>query len=342
MAITLPSWTRTIDNAFTETWYDIKPDAVDNILNATPVTAALKAQGRMKTQRGGDLITETITYQTTGANVQGVGKGDVMEAAEVETETMARWTWRYIAAKLLRSTIKDQQNSGKYQIKSYVQKEIEKARDSLAQQFESDFFRAVDLTETAHKYMQSLVDIVPALTDAYGASKTYGLIQKPLTYSSGAPATGNTFWGPRYKQWTAPKEVNMLSDMKNLWNTLGANRAGAYPTLIITDQTTFELYEEFALDMSQIVKQGSGSLADLGFETLKFKGCDMIWSPNVPTAYNMYMFNLNKITWWYDPQYWFEMTEWKPIPNQFERAAQILCTCNLTCNELRRQGLLYA
>ena len=98
-----------------------------------------------------------------------------------------------------------------------------------------------------------------------------------------------------------------------------------------------EIYEDFALDRTQIVK--GGRLADLGYEELKFKGKSLVWSDNV-TAGTMLFLNTEFIEVVYDPEVWFEMTAWKPIPLQTERIAHIICTMNLICTQLRRQGWL--
>ncbi len=51
--------------------------------------------------------------------------------------------------------------------------------------------------------------------------------------------------------------------------------------MIVCDQNSFEIYEDFALDASQIIKDESTKMADLGFEVLRFKGKPMIWTPNI-------------------------------------------------------------
>ena len=49
-----------LNTQFTETWYEIQAEAIDNILDATPITALLRMKGAFKTQRGSDTITRTI------------------------------------------------------------------------------------------------------------------------------------------------------------------------------------------------------------------------------------------------------------------------------------------
>jgi len=325
MATTLPVYTETINNRFVQTFFEIRAQAIDNILNATVVSAALKDAGRLVSKRGGKLITRTVYYNVPTDQVQAVVKGDTLGMGESEAETLAMWRWRYLTIPVQRSTLDDQENSGPDQIKSYISDRLTKARDAMGQVQETDLLRAEDTTEIAHKHMQSINDIVPAFANR--ATGTYGGI-----------ARSNSWWQPQYKQLTLPKEVNLLSDMKNLNNTCGANKN--YPDLWLTDQTMFELYEEFGLDQSQIVKGGAGALLDLGFEVLRFKGKPLVWTPNM-TAGEMLALRLADMEWVYDPQYWMQMSNFKDIPNQFEMVAHILSTCNLISSRLKHMGRLY-
>jgi hypothetical protein len=55
----------------------------------------------------------------------------------------------------------------------------------------------------------------------------------------------------------------------------------------------------------------------------------------------MYFLNTNFLYLQYDPQMYFDMTEWKPIPAQVnDRVAQIITACNLTVARRRCQGVL--
>jgi len=331
MATTLPTLTKTIDTAFVSTWYELKSEAVDNILNASVVWAALKDKGCMKTQQGGTYITRPIRYGTVAT--QAVKKGSVFSQGEPELKTMARWTWRYISAHVQRSLFDDQVNRGPAKIADLVKDRLGAARDALIAKFESQILGTHVTDETGDEF-QGLNDIVP-LQITQAVTGTYGGITRPATYVSGVAATGNTWWAPKFGMWTAPVEVNMVSDMRHMFNMLANNQVP--PDLIITDQTFFELYEDFALDMSQIVKDESTKLADLGFEVMRYKGKPMIWTPNI-TASNMLMLTTSFIDVVYDPGMWFDMTEWKPVPLGGERIAHILSACNTACSQLRRQG----
>ena len=322
MATTLPEMTRRIDDAFVHTWYEIRPTAIDNILNATPVMAALRSMGCFKSQVGGEYITRTIRYGIKTATA--IRKGSVLAQGEDPIETMARWTWRYFASHVQRSLIDDQKNAGTAKIKSLVETKTAAARDALTQKMEGQFLAAEVTDETGDEF-QGLNDIIPAFANR--ATGTFGAL-----------ARSNAWWVPKYKATTAPIPVNLLDDMKNLYNTIGDNIEP--PNLIIFDQGLFETYEDYALDASQIIKDAATKLADLGFTVLRFKGVPIIWTSNM-TANNGLFLNTKYIDVVYDPNVWFDSTGWKPIPLQLERIMHIINTMNTVCSSLRRQGRLY-
>ena len=341
---TLPTLTRTIDDAFMTTWYEVKKEITDNVLLATPIWAALKERGCLTPQTGGEFLTEGIGYGTE--TPVAVAKGDILPMGEPALDTQARWTWRYYAGKVQRSLIDDQKNSGKYRIKDYVGRRTEATRQGLVQKYESVMFNT-PVTDESGKEFQGLDDAIPLF--AAKSTGTWGAIARPATYAAEAgtgvykPATGNTWWGSYYLPMSLPMEVNLLENMKTLYNSVGNN--AEYPNLIITSQLMFELYENFALDASQIVKDSGSQLADLGFSVLRFKGVPMVWSQSVLTnassKQQMLFLNTNYMEIKYDPQYWFDMTEFKTIPLQFERIAHIICTANMKLWQPRRFGRLY-
>ena len=355
MSTTLPELTRTIDDAFTHTWYEIRDEAIDNILDATPVWAALRSLGCFHTQVGGLFISETIRYGTAGT--QPVVKGSVFSQGEPKLTTMARWDWKYLSAHAQRSIIDDQQNNGKFKIRSLVMDKLEAAREALVEEFEARVLSDWSTTaETTDITIQGLKELVPPTystsTAGYGAADeyTYGHIDRPGAYSQDSmgnytptSTNDNPWWGPKYRLVTAPMNVNLISDMTTLYNSIGDNKQP--PKLIVCDQTMFEAYGDFALDASQIVKDAGTHLADLGFDVFRFNGKPMFWSPNMYDSTNskshMKMLNTDFIKVVYDPQMWFDTTEWKYIALGGERIAHIMCALNIIGNQARRHGELY-
>lgn len=340
MAITttLPSQTRAIDNAFVTTWYEIKPEAIDNILNATVIWAALNAAGCMKSQEGSDLITRTLRYgQSTATEIQ---RGDTLPQGENELETMGIWTWRTIATAVQRSLFDDQKNRGPSKIKDLVGLKLTAARDALEQKYESSMVNAI-VTDESGKLFQGLNDMIPVA--ASRSTGTYGGLARPATYVDSGNGVfvgdgANGWWGPKYLPGTlATVEDDLIDDMKKLYNSIMNNQVA--PNLIVSDQGLKELYEQFALDVVQIVKQ-EGGLADLGFDVTMFKGKPWIWSSGITTNH-LLMLNTDFIDVVYDPGFWFDMTDWKPAPLGTDRIAHILCFANMVSTQLRRHGRLY-
>lgn len=340
MADSLPSYTKTVDDAFVDTWYTIREEAIDNILAATPTWAALAAAGCMVTQEGGEIITRTIRYgQYTAVDVE---EGDVMTPGDPNLETMAWWFWKYIAVNIGRSTIKDAENSGPHRIKSYVGNRISAARDGLEQKFEDNIWSAHKTVETG-KVMQGIHDLVPTKTQAE-AGNTYGNIPRAGTYALAngiyRPSGGtNPWWGLNYVDGVlASIDTDLLDNMKTLYNGIGQNQQP--PNLFLTTQAIFEIYEDYAVDISQIVKDETTRLADLGFEVLRFKGKPLMWTSDC-TANTMFALNTDWIEIVYNPILWFDMTDWKPVPYELDRAAQIVCACNMISSQLRRHGMAW-
>lgn len=325
MPDTLPSLTETINDQFVETWYTIRPDAIDNILDENVIWAALREMGCFKKQVGGRFIERTIGYGSMEGSATAVDSNSTLPSGIVDLETAAFWTWRYVAQPVQYNLMEVQQNAGPDKIKDLVAKRLKAARDGLAQKFEADLERAVVTGETGLE-IQGLNDMLPP--NASKTTGTYGKINR-----------ANSYWIGKYLQLTSPVAQNLLDNMRTLYNTISNNQQP--PKLIITTQTLFETYEDFGENKVQIIKDTGGRLLDLGFEVLRFKGKMLIWSPNV-TASTMKMVNTDFIDVVYDPNMWFEMTQWKPVPLQPTMIAHIICALNVVSPQLRRHGLLYA
>ena len=106
----------------------------------------------------------------------------------------------------------------------------------------------------------------------------------------------------------------------------------------MSGQTPYEFYEDSVTEQKRIVNK---KLGDAGFENIQFKGVPMIWSPQCANT-RMYFLNTNYLWFVYDPAMFFDMTEWKPIPEQVnDRAAQIVTAGELITNRRRAQGVLH-
>lgn len=341
---TLPTYLKTINNLFMETWDEIQSEVADNITEATPVFAWLKSKGCFKTQEGGKTITRGIEYAIY-PETQEIDKGDVLNMGDGETDTEAIWTFRNMSVHIQRTYFADVENRGKYKIADYIKRKLDSARKALSQPstgYEGKLFNTHVTAETG-KSLQGLFDLVPPT--ATRATGTYGKINRPTNFTQTAGTlvdvadTGNIWWTPRYKQFAANKEINLLADMENMYNLVQNQQEN--PDGILAPQAMIELYKGFGIDQTQII--GDKKMLDMGFDTCKFRGCDMFYSPLMTggTAGDMLFLNSNYIEFVYDPMVWFTMTPWQTISRQLEQLAYILCRGNLISDEPRRHGRLY-
>jgi len=316
----LPTLTETLDDEFTSTWYEIRPEAIDNIVDAIPITALLKLKGCFKEQVGSRFIERTVKYGQKTAFA--FGKGDVLPVTEEQLETVAFWTWAYVGVPITRTFVDDQQNAGPTKIKDYVTRRMDAAREALVAKYESVFM--AEVIHAGGKEPLSIFDYIPDLSavNYFTNSSTYGGIDR----------TTNAWW--RNEDYTAvagvarvngikagPAQLTLLSDMTNAYNTAG--RQLSNPDVILTTQAIFEIYEQFAVAKEQLIKDETTKLADLGYDVLRFKGKPLTWSDSM-TASEMLMLNSAYFDVVYDPSAWFELTPWTSPERQLDRVAYIV------------------
>lgn len=337
---TLPTYTLTIDNAATQTWHRLSSMVEDQILEATPGWAWLKMKGCLKTQEGGELISEQVTYDLE--DTQDIAKGTVLNMGETETDTAAIFDFRNIGIHVQRTLLDDIANRGPDKLVDYVARKLQRAQDGLKQTFETRLWSAHRTDEGAPtvgapKQMQSFNDLVPP--SATRATGTYGRIARPTNFTSNVPDAGNTWWTPRYKQFTANKEVNLITDMDSFYNTVGNQQENVDG--IFGPKEMYELYTAFGLDQVQLLN--NTKMLQLGFDNARYRGADFMWTPNMTggTGGDLLFLNSRRIDVKYDPAAWFTMTPWQQQPRQLERLAWIICRCNMMTFQPRRHGRLY-
>jgi len=353
MATTLPTLTRTIDDDFVNTWYEIRPEVIDNILESNILSLALKENGCMVSQVGGEYITRTVGYGTKSK--QNFQKGTVLTQSVPDLDTMARWDWRYFLIDVNRSLIDDKKNAGKFKIKDYVSRRLEAATDSLKADLESDLFHYGTYVNAPYN-INGLLDICCPITAPTSGANT-GDDQDGTTNatSNGNISRTNTWW----RNWASldgasstesqtnklgedphsPFSLNLLPDMRHFYNLVTDNMES--PNLILTTQAIYEAYEDEVADRVQVVRTSfNKKAADLGFDTFTFKGATIAYSSKVP-QYHVFMLNLNHIEFVYNPEMWFDMTNWKETANQLERVAYITCMSpGLITAQPRRHGVM--
>lgn len=344
----LPSNVAKLDTLFTTTWMKVRPKAIDNILDSNVVTAALRADGCFKTQRGGRKIERTVRYGTkTAINVK---KGDTLPTGEDEADTVALFDWKYTTVHVQRSYFDDQINQGESKIKDLVQTKIEMARDALDTQIETGVLANIestqqsDYTHRAARDPLSIQDLLPTITAGTAGVPTSSYVSASTanTYLYGGidTADANAWWCPKGVTANSPRLMNFKKDLTSLYNY--CTKGGSdHPNLIVVGQTLFEAYEDICENRIQLVQDVGSPLAKLGYDVLKFKGARFVWTPSPVIEARACPFVLN--TKWidvvYDPSSWFQMIPWDYIPNSLDRITRIVCAwTGIISGQLRRHG----
>ena len=329
---TIQTVTDFLDNLYTTTWQNRQEGIGDNIFAATPFFFWLKDKGKLKPVRGGRFIEVNLEY-AANPNIAWIGKGGIVSLNDYQFLTVAQFQWRYLTASLVRFGVDDQQNSGKAQIMSYMNSKMANSEQAL-------------VTEMETRLAGGLGTANPGGTTAFGAS--IDGLQALVNNTPATPGTpvGGIDSGNAGYSWWANQATNLtgvsfaasgIARMRTLLNNCMNNRKMDRPDIMLSDQTTFEYYENANLSFYRIT---NNKLADAGFENQTFKGIPMVWSPALTSI--LYMLNTNFLEFKYDPAYYFALTEWKPIPNQVnDRAAQIVLAGQLVTNRRRVQGVLY-
>jgi hypothetical protein len=303
-----PTWSQTIDNLFTSTWAYRRKEVTEQAFLKTPLIYWLRERGRVEHVSGYRRIEIPLAY---GSNetVRWIGKGSTVPIQDSELITMAYEDWKYVACSIMRWFTEDQQNRGQAAAIKLVETKLDAAERSMYEELERVMF-ADGTGDKEPNGLQNIIATDPTTGTLHGLNRA--------TYD---------WWRNQTKTATGAAAVYLVSDMRTCLNDiLKYSRTEVRDIFMVTDQTTFELYEDVCLEMK--ILQNT-MLADAGFDSIQFRGRPIMWMPSAPSG-KMYFVNPNYIKLVCDEQFWMEMTDWKQIPDQpFDKVAQIVCALNL-------------
>lgn len=312
--------TEQLDTMYSTTWQDMKDSAVDQIYNARPFWWWMNSKGRKEPQSGGRFLGQQLNYAKNDT-VKSIGKYGTVSMNPTDPLTTAVYNWKYTAGSIQRSWIEDQQNSSEYEMidraANAMDNLILSLQDALAQMLFGDG------TGNNGLDMEGLLAHIPVSPTT---SPTLGGIA--------TSATLNTWWQNQSITATGPMDVYLLADLRRLIRLV--SEGVDYPDLLLTTSAIFEGYEAEVLEF---YRTDNRKATDMGFENFTFKGITMFWD-NLCPATNVYAPNTKYLKLKYDPRVEFAMTEWKQIPNQLDRVAQVVWAGNLLSSQRRRQGVL--
>jgi hypothetical protein len=241
--------------------------------------------------------------------------------------TVAQYQWRYLVANILRFGVDEQQNSGDSRIIDWVNAKLNNTEESLTSTLETTLAAGSGAATLPAASIDGLQFLVPDFGNVASSSFNAGGID-PSVY---------TWWQNQAIDMTGLSfAVNGVDKMRHLLNLCMNNRRMDAPDIILSDMNSYELYEATVIPA---YRTSNNRLADMGFDNQSYKRIPMVWSPAI--SQRMYFLNTRFIEFVYDPGYFFDMTEWKAIPNQVnDRAAQVELACSFMTNRRRVLGVL--
>jgi hypothetical protein len=304
------SWTQTIDTFYTTTWMYRKPQATEQAYLKTPFIYWLKETGHVDYIAGHRRIEVPVEYGDN-ETTRWITKGGTVPITDSELVTMTYEVWKDISVSIVRWFQEDRENRGKAQMINLAKLKLGAAERAIYEELERVMFADGSGTNEPNG-LQNLVAASPTTGTVHGINRATSAYWRNQTKSAGGAFD---LYGI--------KEMRVC-----LNNIIKYSRAEIKDLVIVTDQTTFEAYEQEGYDIYEL---SDNRLYDAGFDTLTFRRRPIMWCPSSPEA-KMYFLNTNYLKLVVDKDFWMEMTDWKTIPNQpHDRVAQITSTLNMVC-----------
>ena len=327
MAATPESLSQSLDTLYSTTWQLMRGEVVDNIFTATPLWYWLYSKSRIREESGGRWIGIQTLY-AKNTTVDSVGPGGTVSITNSNIATTAKFDWKYLAGSVVRLFSEDTENKGESQIMNLMQAKLKTLELSLIDELETQAFSTgagnggLDILG-----LQTLVQDDPTANPA-----------DPPGNVGGIDGATNTWWRNQTRTWSTAGmpagDSDMGFNMRILYNTCSIGND--HPTGIFTSQTQYQRYEASVVNILRTYEKKEG---DIGFESLRYKGGMLTWSPSI-AATRMYMLNERYLEFVIESSANFHMTPWKPIPNQLDRVAQVVVKGQLVTSNRRMQGVL--
>jgi len=325
----------------------------DNIFKANPTFYALHEKGRRDTIDGGERITVPLQY-AKNSTVTRYHRYSPINITPQDNETSAYYQWKQMGDSIIIDGLSLRQNSGKHQLINLLKHKTTDAEMSLAEEINADLWRCTPLTDGILS-IPSIVVPKPSSVDGStpgnidGTSKSYWRNQ-----TSGQMTSAITTW------------KIMKIKMNNMYNTCskGAakNGCGGFPDLIITNQESFEYYDNYMDEKSRYISPMGQKAVSVGFQNFTFKNADMFWDEHVPDAYgsaddgtgydwdnssatygSMYFLNSQFLYYYVDKVVDLKITPFEKGTShgQDARVALILHMHQLACSNRSKHGIIY-
>ena len=335
------TFSEVLDSMAVATWRHMKKTVVDQIFDEIVFYNYLRSKGKIQSYQGGKYI-ETPLSNAENDTLSWINEQDAVNINDLDPISSAQWDWKYLVASVTRSQIEEQKNRGKMQLINLLKHKMQVTKDTLVKELESKLFSDVDSTGKQMEGLQHLIADDKVGTVGSINASTYTWWQNQAIDYHGTTEYGNSGSSGGFGVAHTSGPDRGIVAMRTMIDSCSKSLGNAKPDLILTDKATYRAYNASIDDKLRIVTQKVG---DMSFQTLTFEGLPILHTDTCPQDGNsrsrMYFIDCDHVTMFYDPGMFFDMTEWKPVPNQLKRAAQIVTACNMITTMRRSSGVIY-
>jgi len=341
------------DALLSTTLFAYRPTLVDNIFKYNAFLAGLRKFGGVEYQDGGERVQQPLMYEEN--NTVSSYKGyETLQVIPQDGITSAFYEWSEIAGTIAISRREERQNSGESALLRLLEKKIMQCEMSMKAAVNTQLVQGTvsSATFVPGNGTKDLLPLGYFLRKAPATDPTTGGNVGNISaasYDWWRPNIGNlgTTVGTGQKFGLAVTTYAGLKvGLYRMYNYCTRGADGSSPNLILADQVTFETYEN-ALDQNQ--RYIKTDLADMGFDSIKLKGANMVWDELVPdlqsgtvalTYGTAFYINTNFFKLVIDKQTDFVTTPFVEPENQTAKVAKCLFMAQATVSNPRKLGML--
>jgi hypothetical protein len=246
---------------------------------------------------------------------------DTLDTTPQEGLTMAQYQWKNAAVSISISGDEERKNSGSNMLYSMMKAKTAQAMNTIKDQVNSALFATTQVSN-AIGCLPTLIDNTSIVGDINSTSNSWW--QAQVTAAVGSFATGG------------------LAAMTTLYNKItNQGLQGGLPDIGLCDQATYEAYENSQRTNQRYVMDSAAKPTSMnaGFDTLRFKGANIMYDPNCNTG-TMYMLRSDNLQLVTHKDAMFNVTDFVKPANQDARTAQIIFMTELVTNNRRKLGKL--
>jgi hypothetical protein len=315
-----------IDNLLTSTWYDVRKTLQKDIFQITPFYDMMIEKGRIKERApDGTHFEIPFAYAHSSQNLQWFGRGAKFGKEEKEFMTRMTYQTRNFGDNIIRYWDDERKNKGKARILSYVDEVIDNHSSTMSNGLAVSMWTSGG--SLAINTLPELITTTPTTGSIGGIARS----ENPYLQNIAVNFTGLSF------------STALLLKMENVFNTCSiwkSKKGNRAPDMIITTQLIYEAYQDLARALGIYEFNSSDRRVELGMGLATFKGAPLTWDPECPKGH-MYFLNSSSLEFAYDPDNWFEMTDWKSEADSLDRMAQVVCVGNLVANNFRKNAVIF-